>query len=201
MGEIGRKRMRAVGQCVNGYRGRAFLYVLPVSGHEDLLKVGLTHHPLQRWSSFHARWFEAFDLTQGLLVEAETRADAQALETSLHRRLMAHRCPMPITMFAGAGGATEWYRGAYPLARDFILDCEQQGYVIHQCARAWLALAMADELARFSGIVHDAFERHCAGLLDMHQLEQVRALVDSHRAFGADVDALIPLPVQEGLGL
>ena len=95
----------------SGYRGRAFLYVLVTAGPEDLLKVGLTHNPLQRWSSFHPRWFEAFDLDHSLLIETETRADAQAVETSLHRHLVAQQCPMPLTMFASAGGATEWYRG------------------------------------------------------------------------------------------
>lgn len=91
--------------------GPAFLYVLRMSGAEDLLKVGLSADPVARWSSFHRRWFEAFDLEHSLLVETGSRAEAQRLETTLHRALQAHGCPVPLTMRAFAGGATEWYRG------------------------------------------------------------------------------------------
>src|SRR5687768_17791798 len=49
---------------------------------------------------FRSRWFEAFDLEHSLLVETETRADAQALETALHRRLVEHACPAPLTFRA-----------------------------------------------------------------------------------------------------
>ena len=80
-----------------GYRGRGFVYVLATAGAEDLLKIGMTHDPLERWSAFHPRWFEAFDLEHSLLVETETRRDAQALETRLHHCLAAHHCPVPLT--------------------------------------------------------------------------------------------------------
>lgn len=185
----------------NQYRGRAFLYVLSTSGPEDLLKVGLTHDPLERWSSFHPRWFKAFDLDHSLLVEAETRADAQALETALHRSLALHQCPVPLTMFAGAGGATEWYRGAYAAARRFVLDCERQGYVIHRQARQWLVPAMSKELARLDGIVREAFNRQCAGVLTSTQLDLVHALVESHLEFGADIENMIPPEIRGELRL
>jgi hypothetical protein len=109
----------------SSYRGRGFLYVLVATGPEDLLKVGMTHDPLGRWSSFHPRWFQAFDLDHTMLVETETRADAQALETALHRSLRGHGCPVPLTMRSAAGGVTEWYRGAYAAARRFVADCGQ----------------------------------------------------------------------------
>lgn len=185
----------------SGYRGRAFLYVLLASGPEDILKVGMTHDPLERWSSFHPRWFRTFDLDHSLLVETETRADAQALETSLHRSLAAHRCPMPLAMFAPAGGATEWYRGAYDTAVGFVLHCEQQGYVIHQQVREWLAPAMSEERARLDGIVREAFERQCAGLLSPDQLDLVRALVESHREFAPDIENMFPSVLVEALRL
>lgn len=181
------------------YRGRGFLYVLLTSGPEDLLKVGMTHDPLERWASFHPRWFEVFDLDNSLLVETETRADAQALETSLHRMLAMHRCPMPLTMWAAAGGATEWYRGAHAPARQFVLDREQQGYVIHRRARDWLAPAMSEALARLDGIVRQAFEEHCAGTLSPARLEGVRALVGAHQEFGVDIDSLLPREISEEL--
>lgn len=183
------------------YRGRAFLYVLLTAGPEDLLKVGLTQHPLQRWSSFHPRWFKAFDLDHSLLIETETRADAQALETSLHRHLVAHQCPMPLTIFAGAGGATEWYRGAYSTALGFARECEREGYVVHQRASDWLAPAMADDLQVLDGLVREASERRYAGLLTSGQLELVRARVEAHRDFGASIEDLFPLEIREALGL
>src|SRR6478672_8670852 len=93
--------------------GSAWLYILAANGAEDLLKVGLTGDPLSRWSALHPRWYEAFDLSHSLLVACETRADAQALETRLHRDLVEHACTMPLTMRSAAGGFTEWYRGAY----------------------------------------------------------------------------------------
>lgn len=184
----------------DGYRGRAFLYVLMASGPEDLLKVGLTNDPLKRWSSFHPRWFQAFDLDRSLLVETETRADAQALETSLHRSLATHRCPVPMTMFTGAGGATEWYRGAHAAAHGFAVECRAHGYVVHLQARAWLAPAMSEALARLDGIVRHAFEQHCAGMLTPAQAGLVRALVESHREFGADIDNMFAHAMRTELG-
>lgn len=70
------------------YSGRGFMYVAMCSGPEEMIKVGLSHDPLARWSAFHPRWFEAFDLDHSLLIETETRRDAQELETALHRRLV-----------------------------------------------------------------------------------------------------------------
>jgi len=183
------------------YRGKAFLYVLMTSGPEDLLKVGMTHDPLARWSSFHPRWFTTFDLDRSLLVETETRADAQALETALHRSLVAHQCPMPLTMYTGAGGATEWYRGASAVASSFVLDCERRGYVIHRQARDWLAPAMSEALARLDGVVRHAFQMHCAGELSSAQSEVVRALVESHQEFGVDIESMFPSEVREALHL
>ena len=183
------------------YAGRGFIYVLVASGPEDVLKVGMTHDPLARWSSFHPRWFQAFDLDRSMLVETETRADAQSLETSLHRRLAEHRCPVPLTMFAGAGGVTEWYRGAHATANDFVLACRDKGHVVHLEARTSLARAMAHALARLDGVVRQAFENRCAGLLTATQLDRVHALVESHRAFGVDIDDMFAPEIRRELRL
>ncbi len=183
------------------YSGRGFLYVLATAGPEDLLKVGMTHDPLSRWSAFHLRWFEAFDLDHSLLVETETRADAQALETSLHRILTEHRCPAPLSMRLAAGGVTEWYRGACEAARGFVIQCEQAGYVIHRDARSWLEPAMLSARDRLDGLVRQAFEEHCSGWLSTAHLQAIQALVEAHRAFGADIEALIPAEIRHELGL
>ncbi|RZA12322.1 MAG: GIY-YIG nuclease family protein [Lysobacteraceae bacterium] len=173
-----------------GPTGRAFLYVLRMSGAEDLLKVGLTHDPVARWSSFHRRWFEAFDLDHSLLVETESRADAQALETSLHRSLVAHGCPAPLTMRLAAGGATEWYRGAWPAVRDFVDRCGAEGYTVHAEARTHVALAMRARRDRLATVVDQAFREHLDRLLVPAQLDAVRDLVDAHRALGEDLSDL-----------
>lgn len=185
----------------SSYRGRGFLYVLVATGQEDLVKVGMTHDPLARWGSFHPRWFQAFDLDHTLLVETETRADAQALETALHRSLCGHRCPVPLTMRLAAGGVTEWYRGAYAAARRFVIECQLQGYVIHLQARTWLSPVMALACERLDGIVRQAFEEHCSGNLMPNQADRVRALVEAHREFGADIEALFPESIRRELGL
>lgn len=183
------------------YSGRGFLYVLALSGPEDLLKVGMTRDPLARWSAFHPRWFETFDLDHSLLVETETRADAQALETTLHRLLVDHQCPMPMTMRLAAGGMTEWYRGAYAATRDFVINQGVAGHVVHLQASTWLAPRMVTEREHLFGAVHQAFEAHCSGWLSPAQLDALRDAVDAQAAFGIDVDAWLPAHIREALGL
>lgn len=183
------------------YRGRAFLYVLVAAGPEDLAKVGLTHDPLQRWSSFHPRWFEAFDLDHSLLVETESRADAQALETGLHRYLLEHRCPMPATMRIAAGGRTEWYRGAYPAIRRHLQAQAAGGHVVHWQARTWLADAMRKQREQLFETLHAALADHHAGWLQPAQRQAVRDLVDAHCAFDATLLQHLPTGLVADLGL
>ena len=183
------------------FAGRGFLYVLVAAGPDDLLKVGLTHDPLRRWSAFHPRWFEAFDLEGCLLVQTETRGDAQALETALHRALVEHACPAPLTFRLAAGGATEWYRGAYDPARRFVDAQEQGGFIVHRDVRAWLAGPMREQATKLSGLLLEAHALHSNGWLAPEQHAAIRDLVAAHRAFGSDVDALVPNTVRADLGL
>jgi hypothetical protein len=169
---------------------RGFMYVLVATGPDDLLKVGMTHAPLQRWSAFHRRWFEVFDLDASLLVETETRAESQALETRLHRQLVDHGCPVPLTMQLAAGGATEWYRGAWDIASHFVHDCERGGHVVHRGARDVLAPAMREQATKLHGLVHEAQALQTSGWLLPEQRNALRDLLDAHRAFGDDVDDL-----------
>jgi hypothetical protein len=183
------------------YRGRAFLYVLVAAGAEDLLKVGLANDPLARWSAFHPRWFEAFDLDHSLLVETETRGDAQALETALHRALSLHACPVPLTMREAAGGGTEWFRGAYSPARRFVAGCAAEGHVVHLGARPWLQAAMRLQRDRLDGLVTQAHAAWCARSLSSAQLATLRDLVDAHRAFDLDAVSQLPAVAVDELGL
>jgi len=164
-------------------QGRAFVYVLASAGAEDLLKIGLTHDPLARWSAFHPRWFEAFDLEHSLLVETETRADAQALETAMHRHFIEHHSPPPMTMRLAAGGRTEWYRGAHAGVSRYLDALAAKGYVVHRGARSWLVHAMQERRDSLHGLLLQALEEHHAGWLTPMQRQGVQDLVDAHAEF------------------
>lgn len=182
----------------NGYRGRAFLYVLVSAGPEDLLKIGLSHDPLARWSSFHRRWFEAFDLDHSLLVETETRRDAQLLETLWHRRFKLHRCPIPLTLRLAAGGGNEWYRGAYPQAVGLAQRLATEGYVVHFNARQWLQPSMQQQAERMADSVRQALDAYATGMLSPPQSAALRDLLDAHRSFAtALIDAVSPCSAAE----
>lgn len=167
------------------------MYVAVCSGAEDLLKVGLSRDPLARWSAFHPRWFEAFDLAHSVLIETETRREAQALETALHRRLLEHNCPPPSTMRAESGGGTEWYRGAYPAIVAFSQSAIAQGFVVHRPAREWFARAMHSHQATLFSVVDQALRMGSVGL-SATQKKQLRDLIDAHLEFDRTLIARLP---------
>ena len=122
--------------------GPSFLYVLPCFG-EDLLKLGMSRDPLDRFQTLHPRWFDFFDLDAARLVETDSVSEARAIETRLRRALRAHNAPAPLLVSAAAGGQTEWFRGALdPLTRatDAVHDA---GLRVHAPARPWLQDALA----------------------------------------------------------
>ena len=184
-----------------GYVGRAFLYVLVAAGPEDLLKIGLTHDPLARWSSFHPRWFEAFDLQHSMLIETDSRAEAQALETGLHRALVAHHCPMPLTMRLAAGGGSEWYRGAYPAVQRRIRAQADAGHVVHWRAHDWLAAAMQRWREQLLETLHAAHAVHQAGWLCEARRRSLQDHVDALRHFDADSLRHVPTDIVRDLRL
>ena len=174
------------------YRGRAFVYVLPMAGPEDLLKVGLTHDPLARWSAFHPRWFEVFDIDQALLLATESRKEAQRLETRLRKELAEWNCPAPLTIRVRAGGRREWHRGAFAACRAFIRDRELEGYFVPPSTRQVLADGMAELAAKTASLLQQGLADLQAGTLGDAQLRALGDLVDAHRAFGtgASLEAL-----------
>lgn len=174
------------------YNGLAFVYVAMCSGPEDILKVGLSHDPVSRWSAFHRRWFEAFDLDHSLLIQTETRRDAQKLETALHRLLKEHNCVAPLTMRSQFGGDTEWYRGANRAVLDFARSASEMGYVVHQPARAWFSHAMAQRSDLLVTLVDQALDEATNGVLAPGQYEALNDLVDAHRAFDESVGDRLP---------
>ena len=79
---------------------------------EDHCKAGFSRDPFARIASLHPRWYDAFDLDRVVLIEADAVREARDLELRLRRPLAEHRAPPPSTMRIGAGGVTEWLRGA-----------------------------------------------------------------------------------------
>lgn len=170
------------------YSGAGFVYVAACSGPEDILKVGLTHDPIARWSAFHRRWFEAFDLDQSLLIQTETRRDAQGLETALHRLLREHNCPLPMTMRDQYGGVTEWYRGAHAAVLGFAMAAAEQGHVLHLPARRWFEPAVRARTDVLVGLLDQARRDIADGVISPAQCDALHDLVDMHRAFDDAID-------------
>lgn len=139
-----RRRERGRDPGVGPSRGRAFVYVLPCR-YEDILKLGFSRDPLDRFQTLHARWFDFFDVDAGLLIETDRVADARRLEKTLGDAVGLHSAPAPLVVPHVAAGHTEWYRGAYAtLAAHADALRERDGYVVHRPAGAWLARRLED---------------------------------------------------------
>jgi hypothetical protein len=121
--------------------GPSFVYVLPCFG-EDLAKIGMSRDPLDRFQTLHPRWFEFFDVDDGLLVETDSVREARAIELRLGRDLVAHAAPSPLTVSRLAGGHTEWFRGLASELPRIALARRALGYAVHQPLRGWLRIAL-----------------------------------------------------------
>jgi len=123
-------------------QGKAFVYVLPCHV-EEILKIGFSRDPISRFEIFHSRYFEVFDLERGFLIETGRVDEARSVERRLIRDLNAHNAPSPITIRPGAGGDTEWFRGAFSRAvelADAIVT--ETDYVCWTPLRNWLCQAL-----------------------------------------------------------
>jgi len=113
-----------------------YLYILPLA-YEDILKIGISHDPLGRAQAFSRRYYEFFDLPRSALIEFDSRREAQARETQLHRRLRELNAVQPLTVPIRAAGETEWYRGAYASVRAEIDRDIALGHRGHIDGTAW----------------------------------------------------------------
>lgn len=179
----------------------AYLYVLPLHG-EDWLKLGISNDPLRRAREFSPRFHETFDLAEAFVVETEARKDAAALEKSLRHTLRLHRAPVPLTIRQGAGGHTEWLRGAHP---HLLESCRESplASVVHYPATPWFADAQWQTRTRLhtwaSGLLREfLLDPDASGLttLPAGLRAQLHDAIDTFHAFGQRVGDHLPHALQ-----
>lgn len=184
------------------HRGRTFVYVLPSLG-EDLTKVGFTQDPIQRFRSFHPRFFLLFDLEKGMLVETGQLRDARRLERLLIERWPEHRAPAPLLVAEAAGGHTEWFRGIGDEVGAFVRrTADRYGHVLHAPLSGWLHARFAeraDQLYEWSQRLLEMIEWQDANLpaeaRDSRYARALRDNLDACRAVGMPLDKLLPASV------
>lgn len=184
-------------------RGRAYVYVLPCRD-EDLLKIGFSREPLQRFRTLHRRFFEFFDLERGLLLEVDRVAQARRIERLFLTSWIEHRAPAPLVIPTAAAGHSEWYRG---IGDELIAQARRlagdEGLALHEPLRPWLAgqLALrADALYDWSArmLAEATLEREYGGLPGPGPIE--RALLDTLalcETMGLPLADLLPESVAE----
>jgi hypothetical protein len=171
--------------------GRCYTYVFPCAW-EDHCKVGFSRDPLDRISSLHPRWYEAFDLERVVLIEVDAVGEARALERRLRQPLAEHRAPPPSTMRMEAGGFTEWLRGASVPLSSALETLRADGHRMH-VGRAWLAHALAHRAEVFVewALAQWAYSMQ-AGAPDGPAPTCVRDAMDAFPACGIEFAARFP---------
>lgn len=182
-------------------RNRCYLYVAPCA-YEDLLKLGFSRDPLQRFQALHPRWYEFFDIERIALVETETVSDARALERVLKHELASFNTTVPLTVVREAGGHGEWYRGAHAHLSAAVQRLAARGYHVHSPAHGWLRAAL---LAR-----RDLLYAWAEALLPPHELEMhaipvpalrtARDVLDAFRAFDIALEEALPTTAWDWYG-
>ena len=178
--------------------GRSFVYVIPCMG-EDLLKLGMSRDPLERFQSLHPRWFDFFDLDAARLIETDSVREARAIETCLRHTLRAHNAPAPLLVSTAAGGHTEWFRGALEYLERETDALQAGGLRMHLPARPWLRHALAARgslLCHWSSRMLEAIDPDFSSPLSSRSptaLERtLRDALDAYDAIGLDPHSLVP---------
>lgn len=183
-------------------RGRTFVYVLPCR-EEDILKVGFSRDPLDRFRTLHRRFFEFFDLDRGLLIHTDHLRDARRIERLFITTFADCRAPAPLVVPQSAAGHTEWFRGVSAqvdaLARQV---CAEQGFTLHAPLSAWLR----DRFGEWSELLFGWSTR----MLEMIEYEHfnvpshqrsvradtaLRDVLDAYVALGMATEKLVPASV------
>ena len=169
-----------------------YLYVLPLA-YEDILKLGISSDPFVRALAFSRRYYEFFDLSRSLLVEFDSRKQAQTRETALHRRLRDWNAMQPITVPRSAAGKREWYRGAYDTVLEEIAHDEAKGQVGHRPALSWWQARLHAERDRLYEIVQLLRDEACSSPLD-EQRKLLADVLDAYTRLGVSLEGALPMP-------
>ncbi len=182
--------------------GRTFVYMLPCRD-EDILKVGFSRDPLNRFRTLHRRFFEFFDLERGLLIHTDHLRDARRIERRLITAFADHRAPAPLVVPQSAAGHTEWFRGVSPLAESLARQiCDEEGFPLHAPLSSWVRDRLADrsELlfawsARMLEMIE--YEEFNVPSNDGNRLANtvLRDVLDACVALGVDMSTLLPASV------
>lgn len=165
---------------------RCHLYVFPCA-YEDLLKLGFSRDPLARMQQLHPRWFDFFDLDRALAVETESERDARDLELRHRRLLVDYNAPMPLTVREAAGGAREWYRGAYDMLSASADALRAGGHIVHAPLRPWLRAALERRA--------DLLYAWTTAMLTVEDLERPNVTMPVHRTVRDALDAFDALEI------
>jgi len=169
--------------------GRAYCYVLPCCG-EDILKLGFSRDPLQRMRALHGRWFEFFDLDTAFLLETDRVKEARAAEARWAAGISLHNAPAPLLVRGEAGGATEWYRGAYPPLRAAAEDAFAAGHRLHLPLRTWVRARLDHDRGEFCDWVRRAYNNFECGFAPGGDRSIIDA-IDEYRALGFITDEFL----------
>lgn len=100
-----------------------FVYLLR-SADWTAFKVGFTCNPLQRFHSFHHRYFEGFDLHRSALLQLDSEREARRVEAELKHTFANSRHDAPSWVAEAAGGYTEWFAALHADAAEaHLLTC------------------------------------------------------------------------------
>ena len=148
-------------------RGRSFVYILPCRDR-DLLKIGFSREPLERFQTLHPRYFEFFDLERGLLIETDRVSDARRIEREFITTYADQRAGAPSEVPRSAAGHTEWFMGIHPTVVEKAHElCRTAGFSLHSPLRDWLR----SELATRTDLLFDWSDR----LLEAIEYERFNA--------------------------
>lgn len=183
-------------------RGRTFVYVLPCR-YEDLLKVGYSRDPLDRFRTLHRRFFEFFDLDRGLLIDTDHLCDARRIERQFITTFAEQRAPASLVVRKVAAGHTEWFRGISPqvdaLARRL---CDEQGFTLHAPLASWLRDRLDERAGWLFGWSSRMFEALEYAYFNAppeagndYGERALRDALDTCAALGMDLQALVPADV------
>lgn len=169
-----------------------YLYVLPTA-YEDILKLGIARDPFARALAFARRYYEFFDLSRALLVEFDSRKEAQARETALHRHLDEWNALQPITVPSAAAGKTEWYRGAYATLREQIEAYAVRGCIVHAPALPWWQARLCAERDRLYDWVVWLTRDEACPLPLQERRQRLADVLDAYTQLGVPFEDAVPM--------